>query len=842
MANWTRIRDRILVDETLQAKILASAAEGERVRLLGRIIEHAQGFHLRLPGRNVELVATQYDAKGGSIDVTPEPTPKSPKGGAGARGVASANPRNSRPGLPGEAGPPGAGGKSGASIMLLCEHIVEALLVARGGAGGDGGDGGNGGRGGDGRQVREEIIDGTGGGVGGAAGRGGNGGRGGSVEVGYLLAKQPPVVDVTGGAAGEAGAPGSGGEPGRLSGEPRAARGPGSTRGRAGALGRPRSAHGDSDGYWTGVRELLDSDATAWAAHRLATGLYFYRCSQHGVAMQEFSTVLLLRPRNRDPEALRCIRQILANQNVLGLPLDLDVPPDFRNYISRYTEWGALLTDFTTNATNLLLTASSTEDGASMFEVYAKEIEQRIAVDALEVEAARRGLEASTRSAERSRERLNELSKEVEASLQKMAEEHSTIDIGTVFMVVQVAVAIIGIGAAAYTGGASLLALRPGLATLADVAEPLASKELTDVSPAEVAEVSKAYKGVGKEIGDVVGAGKKLVSLVGTIEKLTKGKTPDNSKHVELLRKLAEATLEVLIANLRLEQVSLTVAARELQHANDVGLRDTALDVLAQLQQGAEVLEEAGLESLKNTRASFQLLLRALFEAQRAAEIHTFQDLSARVHLEAGYIHPDIERDYTEGEIRKQALISAYTRSWALMLSPLELERVFLDHEKHPAFALSSGVFHREFADPDTLATLKRARRISFDVTLADLPVHNYEVRVYDVYVALVQAQAPIGVVRCRVGRGPVYIVRTRFGEAKALFLSGHVTEVQAGTVPLDAVAITALTQPSWQSRTNDLWGYAVAGTWELSVPVGENVDLAGVTRVEVLITTLMFI
>jgi hypothetical protein len=164
MPIWTRVRDVIMVDPKLQALIdeKAPAPSATEILLLARKIEHIPGFVLRVPGRDVVLIASEYDAKGGSIDVSGAPGGPGPSGPGGS---ASPTPANSRSGGPGGAGGQGGPGQNASSIVLLCETLHGAHLVANGGAGGAGGSGGAGGGGGEGRIVHRPgdpiIIEGT---------------------------------------------------------------------------------------------------------------------------------------------------------------------------------------------------------------------------------------------------------------------------------------------------------------------------------------------------------------------------------------------------------------------------------------------------------------------------------------------------------------------------------------------------------------------------------------------------------------------------------------------------------------------------------------------------------
>jgi len=97
--SWTHIRDQIVIDAKLQQKILDESYPGATVRLVARVITHAPGFVLKLPGHDLQLVAGEYDANGGAIDVSADDGPAGHSGPTGSLGYASAG-GISRPGGP----------------------------------------------------------------------------------------------------------------------------------------------------------------------------------------------------------------------------------------------------------------------------------------------------------------------------------------------------------------------------------------------------------------------------------------------------------------------------------------------------------------------------------------------------------------------------------------------------------------------------------------------------------------------------------------------------------------------------------------------------------------------
>ncbi len=125
---YIRIRDRIVIDKALKAKLEVVGAN-YNVVLLAREIEHAPGIDLVIPGGTVKIVATRYDARGGSIDVSGAEGAKGEPGRIGARGFV-AHPKTSVPGGPGGPGHIGATGGDQSELgecrwAQTADHIPE---------------------------------------------------------------------------------------------------------------------------------------------------------------------------------------------------------------------------------------------------------------------------------------------------------------------------------------------------------------------------------------------------------------------------------------------------------------------------------------------------------------------------------------------------------------------------------------------------------------------------------------------------------------------------------------------------------------------------------------------
>jgi len=860
--SFTRIRDKIVVDQTLQNKIEDATFEGSLVSLIARVIEHEPGFVLRLPGRHLRLIATEYNAKGGALDVSGGPGSIGNTGADGIPGYASGNPDNSKPGGAGGSGGSGGPGSDALTIQLVCEKLHDARLIANGGAGGKGGDGGDGGDGGRGHIFNKpggpDPVEGTDGGPGGAAGPGGAGGKGGQIHIAYVLADAPLAlrIDAKGGDGGDGGARGQGGK-GFRDGGPRGSHGVPSHSGIAGAAGQTNATQVKSAEYWSHAAVLLGSKASAaWAAYRLEVGVYFYRVFNPAIssraghlqmAMQEFDGVLQLQPANAD--ARRYQDQILHNQNVLGQPRNLDIIPDFPSFIQNYTAWASLVSSEYDKGIELLLTSHIEQAAANFFSVYAKDIELRIPVNELERDAAKVGQVAAQQEVEYATTRVNEINDQIRAAMEEM--KNHSITIGSVVATVaEVGGVVVSVVAAVPTGGASLVALVPDLAALfttVSLEGPAIFDELFSPSAQEMQHLKAAYGRVGKDVKDVYVGVQAVISLVSSVQKLQKlvnSTAPDNTKFVSLIRQAVERAHELGLAQLHNKQAALTLEARETQLTNNKTLHQIAKVQLAQLGKTLTALKDAGHTAVLRTQGYIDTLLATAFKAERSVEIYTFRDETAYVSFDSGYVYPDVEHDYADGDIEIPELISQYRQSWKA------LDLIFLqkDYENYFAgdakFDLAPGVVFRSFTDLPSLTAFKTTRTLHFSIDLMDLPAEQYEAKIEDVHVALVGATAPPSFVNCQVRHGVLYLLEARTGKEVVMPLQPHVTQRVARFTPLQVVGTLPTVGAAALSAPQNLsfWGRGVAGDWELKVPSSEIVDLSGLTEIQVWVATQVFI
>jgi len=82
----------------------------------------------------------------------------------------------------------------------------------------------------------------------------------------------------------------------------------------------------------------------------------------------------------------------------------------------------------------------------------------------------------------------------------------------------------------------------------------------------------------------------------------------------------------------------------------------------------------ADREAIRNAQVHVDGLLVYAFLAERLLEIYALKDGNSNLFFDAGYIHPDVDRNYAELRVGKDktgnnaALVAAYTDSWGRLL------------------------------------------------------------------------------------------------------------------------------------------------------------------------------
>lgn len=757
---YVRVRDHILVDAALQAKLGAMTGS---VTLVAREIEHAPGIDLTLPGCRVVIVADRYDAKGRTVNVSGADAAPNRDGDTGSVGLATAN--FNRPGGRGTDGRAGQPAGHAGSIRIIVQRLGEVRLLARGGAGGQAG---------------------------------------------------------------------TGGTPGTIRLEPIGA-----------------------SSFWTHTTRQLGADATsAWAAHRLLVGVFFYRQFKPGVAgfddrlrwaSTEFEAVLRLHPGHAD--AARRNQQIELGQNVLGFPANFDLDPRFDEYLQRFASFATFIATFYHQGIDLLLAGDARSVAEMQHALEAGRIATEVAFSMSDLGAAESGVKAASAAADDLEARLSVTNGRIRAA--SAAKPGEGISLGTVFATVGTVAAAVGsVIDAVPTAGASLYALVPSLAGLAVQLNTIGG-HLFEATTAEKDALKSKYEKVGKNVDNVVKGVKAVVNLVDAIKLLTDGKTAGNSEVVDLMRQGVQLAHELLVAKLRVDQAVLTATARTLQVEGGQSLQRLAAAQREQLARGERIFTAAGRSAIRATQRKIDSTLRVSFQAQRSVEIYTLKDASGLIAFDTGFIHPDVEADFDEQELDVAALAGAYSRSFQSLVDPLDLQLAFDSYfSSDLQFELVRGLKFASASDAASLDALRTShnggRRIVFLIDFPDLPA-DVEAKIERVSVALVGASALRPALGCVVQHGGVYLSRRRSGEDVTQALSEHIAQVS----PQFQRFIDRMPSPSTgaqgsaRARTDHLWGRALGGPWMLTLwdqdLVANGVDLSGVTAVELLFETQVF-
>jgi hypothetical protein len=878
---YVRIRDRIVIDQALKEK-LEDVGASYNIVLVARQIEHAPGIHLVIPGGTVKIVATRYDARGGSVDVSGVQGATGVPGRTGSRGSAGNSTGKNVPGGTGGAGHTGAEGQAGGTIRLLAEQLGDVTLRANGGTGGRGGAGGQGGDGYAGvrQSSHTDGRAGSVGGAGGAAGNGGNGGKAGVIEVEFTAAgvPSPMTIEAGGGASGAAGVPGVGGRSGFDANPSQGARGAAGKTGAPGKAGSPVIEPVGLTKFRTEVKTVLGTKTTAdWVAYRLAVAVYLYRRykpndqarqGQLKLASAEFDAVLRLVPDHG--EALRYSHQIELAQNVLGYAANFDLLPDFEKYFADYKSLASFLHDFYKDGIALLLAAATENTVRAQLNQDLSALYGRKTVVIGDRDAADAGSKAATKVAEHAAKRLSDLNAQIVAASAKAPDD--SISIGTIVSTVGlVAAAVVSVAGAVVTGGASLAALVPAIAGLAAQLNEVGN-HIFSATKAEMDGVKAKYQAVGKDFDKVMASAKAgvtaTVNFVAAIEKLSAAKSA-NTELVGLMRQGTELAYEVLVANLHSNQAALTFEARKTEIAVTDALAELASARLESTILGEEILRTAGRSAVRAAQKSIDTLLTTAFKAQRAVEIYTFEDASGQVSFDSGFVHPDLEADFDEASADAAAdktdpalanalkleitrLVGAYAASWQQFLDPIGLQQIFDDYfgSSVPPFVNSQLV--KSITDKASLDTFKDrsgdGSRVSLLIDRSDLVEDEFETKIVDVNVALVGATLTNPGLPCDVTHGGIYLSRLRTGADIHQPLTPQFQRELPRLLAFDQnnpPVFAGLTDRR-QIQTNHLWGRGVAGTWEISIPGGllikHGVDLTGLTAIELWISTQSFV
>jgi hypothetical protein len=858
----SHIRDSILIDDALIKTLTHELPEGQTILIAARVVRHKPDYSIRLDNYNLIIAADEYDARGGSIDLSGRDGAQGSKGSTGTPGSVSAT--SNKPGGRGGNGGDGHVGGKGNKLDIFCRKLVSGRFIARGGSGGAGGTGGTGGAGDSHKSIINKVplweyADGGGGGNG---GKGGVGGQGGKVTVTYLQSTQPPVVDVGGGKKGSAGAAGAGGKRG----------GPPAAEGAPGSVGTPGSAAGAAgtavvravaeEQFWSALRaEIGTQSSSTWASFRVHCGDYEHRraagpnlqvCMTR--ATDNYRAAANLEPASQGQARLDAV---LAGLNPLGLRNDIYIIPDFLLYESAYTAYTPQIQLMLGNAVSLLLQLQDDKLDKQQLEADHQHFQGQKAVVESELTEANLELKNAESAVDEVDARIAAVEAELEAKKKELEKASADLNGDILGSVLSVIGAVAAVAGACVTGGASLAAL-PGILVASEDAWSRISKaangelqydgrpfadliQWNDEKGNFKPQLKDGIKQQAAGLQAVVTNGMKignsaldLIDKVKVFDELGEVKIDGSltGEYNELLKRSAQLHLDraqaqmgVEIAKIRVQTVMLKGKQVDADIAATKQIIDTAKADTAALARMCRML-------IRRSQEYVDVLLRFRFFAVRALEIYTNQSHSDLINHALGWIGPNDEADAwarLEGgdSTKVAALLESYLATWGKLPDLITLKNSYLSYANSPKLRTIIGEKH-DFGS-DAVAVFKATGSVEFELSHAALAGDAREPKIIGVSVALVGATADRPTISCVLVHG---------GTATVLLSSGvEITQqFPPGGSPIQAVTTAEAMDAIAPSPVEPYWGRSPATRWRLYIEpeFAAKVNLAGLSQIKI--------
>ena len=364
---------------------------------------------------------------------------------------------------------------------------------------------------------------------------------------------------------------------------------------------------------------------------------------------------------------------------MLGLPNELDLIPDFDGYIKAFEGVGQLLFGAFNQGITELLAATELQALGGLVTLAKDYAEITVGQSQEQLQLAMNAQMEAADQVQQAQARVAQVNSQITAALAEM--NNHDIKIGDVLGVVgEVGGAVLAVAAAIPSGGTSLAALVPDVIALSESLsndpESLTGS-LSGKDQGASDEITKAYAAVNQDGSEVTQDAKVVTNLVSLVGKLGQAATPDNSKYVALVQQGVDLLHAQYLAEKRQAQAAHAIAAATttLERANALLSAAQALEIAG--SKARQTINAAGLRAIRN--AQMKKLIPScqwLFGPKRSLEIYALGSEARTLLFDAGYVHPDVDRDFTDQRLNpdfKQnnaALIAAYTDSWGRLLQP----------------------------------------------------------------------------------------------------------------------------------------------------------------------------
>ncbi len=325
------------------------------------------------------------------------------------------------------------------------------------------------------------------------------------------------------------------------------------------------------------------------------------------------------------------------------------------------------------------------------------------------------------------------------------------------------------------------------------------------------------------------------MNFVEVVKKLNASTTPDNSKHLALVRRGADLTHQVLLARNKVTLAQQRVDAAQAKLARAATIVVEAEQLTTEIQHDAGSVRRTALATIGVVQSKADALLSMAFRAQRSVEIYTLEAVEQHLLLDAGLLHPDDTRRYAEKEIDEPELFSKLHQSWLQLLEPIGIQQRYITYfdrqHDHDRLRLSFTAEDPQFGE------LLSTRRFGFRIEASDIPAGRGDAKVTGVRLALVGASHPANEVSCDVRHGAKYEQRREDGTIVVQQLKSLVNNRFAKLQGLggDEGLGSDPAPPAVESVA--FWGRGIGGDWEVSIPgsrLNSELDLSGLTEIQV--------
>jgi len=622
-------------------------------------------------------------------------------------------------------------------------------------------------------------------------GAGGPGGAGGTVVVSYVQATQPPIVSAPGGNGGPRGSADRGAEGSDLLTMPIAV-------GRPSACGPNGSATAQ---VVSGIDQVWDAIPTNqiarnWAAFRSEVALYNFRCFDPPsliTAIQELQAAMQLDPANTATPLL--LKRLVNGQTPSGQCRDVDIAPDYKDLASGLpAEINNVQTAF-----NEAQVSTITADICANTKV---QLELEIERAKADQTYAQSDMQISEAGADFYASRVAEIQNQLSA----LADQQFSI-IQIVETVGAVAAAIGSIA----SGVAAIISIPASLVAIGDVAETSDSM----ITLLQQKEMGKDLRDLGQGLEGLTKVGQGVINIATVITQIEAASSQDGQGEAgDLLRQLAEATWEQIVATFRASQAQDYInALQQTISGYNIAIRDLDSLITGDLFSGT-------LQLLAQARALANQVSDQMFLADRALEIYELD--TPVVRFDYGYIPPDEEHDYCDDSNSHDLAVAALSsfgrlpqdeQTWSSIYKWTDVAQGSFD-VVHPNWPVTI------IADDAIRNALKPGNALRFSVDIRDLPLDIYEVKVNGLLVDLVGATADESVMLWVEHSGQWSMRRRDNGDVEKFYLlpRREICNLTANASGLSG-KIPEMSQSSAEPGPPfSFWGRGVAADWILNL------------------------